>query len=227
MRMKFILSLALSLFVFTNLNAQDTNWSTSFDIGFANANGAFTSNYSASELSNLTASFGVRYMFDSRRYSLRPYGIQLKGGFTNLSGDSNSQDFETSVYHITLNGVVDIQDAFRIGDRDWPYGFNLYANLGLGVGHYTYDESAVYSDVTDGYIIDGDDFYTVNIGVTPEYNVSRNISLYLDLTYSMFGSTDFTIDGNTSVQGADVSDFDPKMFRASFGITYYIFSGYR
>ncbi|WP_127845209.1 hypothetical protein [Psychroflexus aestuariivivens] len=225
--MKFIISLTLLLFVFTNLNAQDTNWSTSFDIGFANANGSFTPNYSASELNNLTGSFGVRYMFDSRRYYLRPYGIELKGGFTNLSGDSGSEPFETSVYHITLNGVIDVQDAFKIDDRDWPYGLNLYTNLGVGAAHYTFSGDAVYSDISDGYILDGDDLITLNLGITPEFQVSRELAISLNFTYSMFASPDFTFDGNQSVQNAGVSDFDPTMFRATFGITYYIFSGYR
>jgi len=225
--MKFFI-FTFILLVFTNISAQRSglveNWSTSFDLGVASASGAYTSGYSSSELNNFSTSLGVRYLFDSDRGSYKPYGIRLKGGFTNLTGDSDSRDFETTVYHITLDGVLNIKDLLKLGFRDWPNGFNLFVNLGVGASHYNFGDDAVYSDVNDGFFLNGDDLITLNFGITPEYQISRDFSLHLDLTYSLFTTPDFSTDGNETIESIGLSkgNFDPRMFRASIGVTYYI-----
>ena len=233
--MKFFTYISI-LFIVTSLIAQnknksnlldipiqDKNWSTSFDLGLARAKGSFSPNYSSLDLSNFTASLGVRYMFDSRT-EYKPFGIQLKGGFTNLTGDSNSEDFENNVYHITLNGVIKIKDVFKVGDRDWPNGFNLYGNLGVGGSHFFFpgEEDSIASLANDGYFLDGDDLVTLNFGIIPEYKISKDLTLHLDMTYVVFLSPHFTFDGYSKVRAVGVSDFDPKMFRASIGLTYYL-----
>jgi len=220
--MRRILPLLVLALVFTGIHAQNSNWSALVDLGFANANDNFSSeDYSASDMSNLTASLGVRYMFDSRNYYVKSFGLMLKGGFTNFNGDSSSEDFQTTMYNVDLYGVVDIQNAFKIRDRNWPQNFKLYVNGGVGVGHYQLDDSSPFANVDDGYILDGDQFYTVNFGITPEYSISRKLSVYLDLTYSRFGKNDFSLDGNSNVDQADISSFEPSMLRVSFGVSYY------
>jgi OOP family OmpA-OmpF porin len=216
------------LLVFTNISAQRSgeveNWSTSFDLGVASSSGAYTSGYSSSELNNFSTSLGLRYLFDSDRGRYKPYGIRLKGGFTNLTGDNDSRDFETNVYHITLDGVLNIKDLLKLRSPDWPNGFNLFVNLGVGASHYGLGDDAVYSDVNDGYILDGDDLITLNFGITPEYEISRDFSLHIDLTYSLFTNPDFSTDGNSTIESIGLSkgNFGPRMFRASIGVTYYI-----
>jgi hypothetical protein len=164
-------------------------------------------------------------MFDSKS-EYKPFGIQLKGGFTNLSGDSNSADFENTVYHITLNGVINIKDVFKVDNSDWPSGFNIYTNLGVGGSHFSYSDEivSVGSIADDNYIFEGDDLVTLNFGITPEYEISKDFTLHLDMTYVMFLKPDFTFDGDSKVGDLDISNFDPKMFRASIGLTYFIFT---
>lgn len=219
--MKKIVLFLFLLFSLQNINAQNsTNWSTSFDIGLASANGGFTDGYSASNLDNFSVSLSGRYMFNSDRY-LRPFGVQLKGGFSNLSSNSDSQSFETKFYFLNIDGVVDIKDAFKIPDENWIKYFGLYTNLGIGIGHHTFDDSARFSGAFDSFIT-GDELFTVNLGLTPEYSISKNISIYLDLNYNLLAGSNFTTDGNRIASDLDIGAFDPSIFKSSIGITYYI-----
>jgi hypothetical protein len=52
--------------------------------------------------------------------------------------------------------------------------------------------------------------------------ISKDLTLHLDMTYVVFLSPHFTFDGYSKVRAVGVSDFDPKMFRASIGLTYYL-----
>jgi len=225
--MKFFI-FTFILLVFSNISAQRSgqaeNWSTSLELGVASSSGTYTSGYSSSALNNFSTSIGLRYLFNSERRLYKPYGIRLKGGFTNLTGDNDSRDFETTVYHITLDGVLNIKDLLKLRSPDWPDGFNLFVNLGVGASHYELWDEARYSDVDDGYIFDGDDLVTVNFGTTAEYEISTDFSLHIDLTYSLFTTPDFSTDGNSTVEsiGSSRGNFDPRMFRASIGVTYYI-----
>ena len=221
--MKKILFLFL-LFSLSTVNAQNsTNWSTSFDIGLTSANNAFTDGYSASNLNNFSVSLGGRYMFNSDKYT-KPFGVQLKGGYSNLISNSGSKDFETTYYFLNLNGVVDIQEAFIIPNRNWIRNFSLYTSLGIGVSHYTFDNSAVFSEAYNSFITGGDELFSVNLGLTPEYSLSEDVSVYLDLSYNLLAGSNFTIDGNRIASDADVNvgAFDPSIFKSSIGITYYI-----
>lgn len=227
--MKETTLLLFLLFSLSTVNAQNrttsenSNWSTSFDIGLASANGGFTDGYTASNLNNFSVSLGGRYMFNSDS-RLKPFGIQFKGGFSNLLSNASSQDFETRYYFANLNGVVNIKDTFAIPSTKWIKDFSLYTGLGIGMGHYKFDDLAVFSEAHNSFIIGGDKLFTINFSLTPEYNLSENVSVHLELNYNLLAGSNFTIDGNRIANDPDVniSAFDPSIFKSSIGITYYI-----
>ena len=172
------------------------------------SNGYFSSNPDAylGSFNFNSWSLGARYMF-SPKFGLK---LDFASDLLENSKKSESLNFKTQQYRVTIQGVV---NAARLFDIQKPLGrFNFLLHAGLQVAQRTpkLQTNPNYNHTED----DGG----LVFGVTPEVRIFKNFSAILD--YSMFLNfrQHYTWDG----QQADRSLYNlgGQMSNLSVGLTY-------
>ncbi len=178
-------------------------WSIDLGVGVHKPGRPLASGYSTNTPDFGQIDLGVRYMINDK------FGLSLEGGYNRFTEGDDSPEFESSLYRVSLEGVVNLGNF--LGFRDWTNRFGLLAHGGGGVTAMTANEP-VDLDNTD---------YMLNftVGVTPQLRLSNSIALFGDL--SIFGHVrqDRTFDG-TAPQV--LRGFDGFLVNASVGVSFYL-----
>ncbi|PRP66933.1 OmpA family protein [Nonlabens agnitus] len=178
-------------------------WSIDFGVGVHKpvrpvAGGYFTNTPSFGQ-----ADLGVRYMINDK------FGLSLEGGYGRFENDDDSNAFETQLYRVSLEGVVNAGNF--LGFKEWTNRFGLLVHGGMGVTGLKYQEPLDIEDM--------DQMLNFTVGVTPQLRLSDRIALFGDL--SIFGHVrqDRTFDGT---QPQVLRGFDGFLVNASVGASFYL-----
>lgn len=145
---------------------------------------------------------GVRYMFNEL------FGLKADFGIDRFHDADNSNDFESSLYRTSLQGVVNLGSV--LGFSDWTNRVNLLGHAGAGMGWLNYTTPG-NSDGTDklGFVV---------LGLTPQVRLGNNFALTGDVSMYVNALQNKSFDGagSTSRRG-----FNGYFMNASIGLTYY------
>lgn len=146
---------------------------------------------------------GVRYMMNDR------FGLRLGLGYNNIEGADTSNEFESSYYRSSLEGVANVGNLLNF--KSWTNTFGLLVHAG---GGYSFMK---YKSPVD---IDGKD-QMLNIigGVTPMVKLSNRVALFGDVSAIGNIRQSLTMDG-TAI--SDVRGVDGFIVNASIGLNIYL-----
>ncbi|KQC34082.1 hypothetical protein AAU57_12625 [Nonlabens sp. YIK11] len=178
-------------------------WSIDFGVGVHKPVRPFAGGYFTNTPTFGQADLGVRYMINDK------FGFSLEGGYGRIEGDDESRPFETQVYRVSLEGVVNAGNF--LGFKEWTNRFGLLAHGGMGVTGLKYQEPLDIEDM--------DQMLNFTVGITPQLRLSDRIALFGDL--SIFGHVrqDRTFDGT---QPQVLKGFDGFLVNASVGASFYL-----
>ncbi len=178
-------------------------WSIDLGVGVHKPVRPLTSGYFTDTPAFGQIDLGVRYMINDK------FGLSLEGGYNRFEEGDNSLPFESSLYRVSLEGVVNLGNF--LGFRDWTNRFGLLAHGGGGVTGLSFSEPRDIDDT--------DYMLNFTVGITPQLRLSNNIALFGDL--SIFGHVrqDNNFDG---VAPQVLRGFDGFLVNASVGVSFYL-----
>ena len=186
------------LFTLSSLltNAQDYSpWSIDLGAGIHRIGSTISPGADASLLGQ--GNFGVRYMLNER------FGVRLDLGYNSFS-ESAGNPFKSNYYRASLEGVVNVGSILNF--KSWTKKLNVLGHAGLG---------AASLNVTEPADNGGDFMIPLSFGLTPQYQLSERIALFLDFSsFIHFGQQD-NVDGGiyNAPRESNVS-----FFNTSFGV---------
>ncbi|MEO0059512.1 MAG: hypothetical protein RLZZ312_1159 [Bacteroidota bacterium] len=167
-------------------------WSLDLSAGQAKGVHPFSSGYFSSNRSQFLGNLQLNSFNLGARYMMSPkFGINFGLGYNSLKNNkaSNSLPFEMTQYRYSMQGVVNAMRLFDIQESMGRVGLLFHG--GLEATMQT-PQMGVNKDKTDynGGII---------IGVTPQYRLSKSISIFGDVSTISYYRQHQTWDGATTV----------------------------
>jgi OOP family OmpA-OmpF porin len=130
---------------------------------------------------------GVRFMINES------FGLKLDGAYNTMEDGDGSRQFESNMFRIGLQGVVNFRSILNFDS--WTQRFGLLAHAGV-------HQSWRNADTRDGLDISGgeaDHDGGLMIGFTPQFRLSNTFTIYGDYTALSNFRTQSTIDGGNRV----------------------------
>lgn len=189
-----------ALFVLTSYltNAQDYSpWSIDLGAGIHRMGSTISPSTTASLLGQ--GNFGVRYMINER------FGLRLDLGYNSFT-ESSGSPFKSNYYRASLESVVNVGNVLKFDS--WTKRFNILGHAGLG---------AASLNVTEPADNGGDFMIALGFGLTPQYQLSDRIALFLDFSsFIHFGQGD-NVDGSPNIA---TRESNVSFFNSSLGINF-------
>lgn len=178
-------------------NAQDYSpWTIDLGAGIQQAGSTVSDGYNTSTFGQ--GSFGVRYMFNER------FGLRLDLGYNSFSDAEGSLPFKSNYYRANLESVLNLGNILNFDS--WTERFNLLGHGGVGAG------SLNVTEPTDN---GGDLIFSINFGITPQYQLSDRIALFLDFNTFINFSQDQNWDGGENLAWRESN---MSLFNTSLGL---------
>lgn len=199
--MKILQSIFLTLFLITGTfhsNAQDyDHWAIDLGFGVHQVGAPLSAGYSANVLGQ--GSLGARYMFNEK------FGLRLDLGYNKFSESKNTTPFSSNYYRASIEGVVNMGNILNF--KTWTNRFNLLLHGGAGV--------AILNTIAP--VKTGDDVInTLNFGITPQFQISNRIALFLDLSSVINYNQARTFNGGAVTQNRETNI---ALFNTSIGLS--------
>lgn len=182
-------------------------WSIEANIGQNKPIRPFGNGFSSGENTNFEIisgnyhyDFGVRYMFNPN------FGLKLDGAYDFIEASDRSIPFETELYRVGLQGVVNLRSLMNF--QTWTNTFGL---LGHGGFLYSTLEPKANSIV--------DENVGFMVGITPQVRLSNHFVLTADFTYLGLVNQHLNFDGT---QAAINENLTGSMYNFSLGLTVYL-----
>ena len=154
--------LALVALVTFGAQAQEYNkWSIDLNGGVNKPVRGLTPGYRTDLFNFWTANVGVRYMANNK------FGIRLGGGYDSFKDGSESAKFESNLWNVNLQGVVNVGRVLNF--ETWTRDLGLLAHAGFG-----------YSQLNSDRLSKGDHIGFLTAGLTPQLRLSNRITLLGD-----------------------------------------------
>jgi OOP family OmpA-OmpF porin len=157
--------------------------------------------------------FGARYMFNEK------FGLKLDYAFGSMneagSTDASTGTFDTKYSRLNLQGVANIGRIMNF--ESFSRSFGLLLHGGAGIGRVNPEENE-FSEFDD-------DVYNIMFGITPQLKLTKNISIFGDISTVLNGRQTVTWDGSTAIRPAiDNGFFGPNStwWSGSLGVQFYL-----
>lgn len=201
-------------------------WTIEAVAGMAKGTKPYSSGYYSSNPDKVLGSFdfnsfglGVRYMFSPK------FGLKLDGNFETFENnkDTDSKPFKTQQLRFGIQGVVNAARLFNIEEQIGRLGLLIHG--GFSYGRFTGKlDSGIDTDIQDnGEIIGTSNYnYTENnlgvmFGVSPEFRVTKKISIIGDFSTIANFRQHFAWDGHYSQRDNNLAG---QQVVGSLGLTY-------
>jgi len=200
---KFLLILA---FIPSIILAQSSYYTNEYNKFSIELDGGLTKPYEAisdgfnSNANNIYyVGLNFRYMFNTK------FGLSADLGYNDWDmTNNNGIDFNTQYANFGINGVINIANLVDMKDTAFK-NFGFLLNAGGGWAAINYNEDFGSNDWVS----------YINLGISPIYKLSNNISLKANLSYKTNVRQNFTFDGFTEI---DSNTIDGKVITAGLGI---------
>lgn len=153
------------------------HWSLELNAGTNKPVEPFAEGYYASE-PNKFSNFGTvnHFGLGLRYMPSNIFGLKSMIGYDKIKNSSNSKEFELSLYTFTLEGVLNMGRLARF--ETFTNRLNFLAHFGVQTTYKTVDsrlgvEEGSAKKEQDGGIV---------IGLTPEFKISRRLTLFADFS---------------------------------------------
>lgn len=199
------LALATTLLTAYAATAQEETTTSSdklsleLQLGLNNPVNPVGAEYDAKSFGFFHTGLGARYMFNSS------FGGRLQTGFDNLKGSSDSKDFSTNYFRVSVEGVVNAGNVFHF--YEWTDRFSVLMHLGAGYSIMKEKESTVGAD----------NMMHALAGITPQFRLTDRWVLSLDATSiaHIYQSRTYDFSETNPKRGVD-----GYLFNLSVGIQY-------
>ncbi|MGM0634753.1 MAG: OmpA family protein [Bacteroidota bacterium] len=200
----------LSLGMYAQEEIEYNKWSVDLGAGLNKATRPMTPGFYSGTFAfdNTSFNLGVRHMFNDK------FGLKLGAGYHSMIEGDNSLPFETEMYNVSLEAVVNLGTifGFREGSADW---FNLLGHAGYGMGFMSFDD--------DAPSLEGDDSMDmIMVGLTPQVRLSDRFSLHADLTMAGTLNHDINWDGRGVPGEPSNRGFNGLFSTVSVGLSVYL-----
>lgn len=148
------------------------------------------------------ANLGVRYMVNNK------FGLRLDFGYNQFSDNDNSSPFKTNYYRATLQSVVNAGNILNF--KSWTKKINLLIHGGFGLSRLNPSEPVKRSR---------DQMTNFVVGITPQFKLSDNFALFLDVSSIGHFYQDLSFDGTTIVNRGGLNG---GIINASVGLNIYL-----
>jgi OOP family OmpA-OmpF porin len=211
---KIILSTIMAGALAIGANAQEFNkWSLEVGGGFNKPMAPLAAGYLSPTLNVGHMEFGARYMFNEK------FGLKLDYAFGSMneagSTDASTGTFDTKYSRLNLQGVANIGRIMNF--ESFSRSFGLLLHGGAGIGRVNPEENE-FSEFDD-------DVYNIMFGITPQLKLTKNISIFGDISTVLNGRQTVTWDGSTAIRPAiDNGFFGPNStwWSGSLGVQFYL-----
>jgi OOP family OmpA-OmpF porin len=211
---KIILSTIMAGALAIGANAQEFNkWSLEVGGGFNKPMAPLAAGYLSPTLNVGHMEFGARYMFNEK------FGLKLDYAFGSMneagSTDASTGTFDTKYSRLNLQGVANIGRIMNF--ESFSKSFGLLLHGGAGIGRVNPEENE-FSEFDD-------DVYNIMFGITPQLKLTKNISIFGDISTVLNGRQTVTWDGSTAIRPAiDNGFFGPNStwWSGSLGVQFYL-----
>lgn len=174
----------LASLAFIGVQAQEdkdyNKWSVDFNGGFNKPTTPMTTGYHTNDLNLWGANAGVRYMFNNK------FGFRLGGGYDSFTNSDNSQKFDSSLWNVNLQGVVNVGRALNF--EEWTSDLGLLLHAGGGYGQLNSDDLSSADPL--GFLV---------VGLTPQVRISNRVTFLLDGSIYMTSKQDYAYDTKSQV----------------------------
>ena len=201
-------------------------WTIEAVAGMTKGTKPYSSGYYSSNPDKVLGSFdfnsfglGVRYMFSPK------FGLKLDGSFETFENnkDTDSKPFKTQQLRFGIQGVVNAARLFNIEEQIGRLGLLIHG--GFSYGRFTGKlDSGIDTDIQDnGEIIGTSNYnYTENnigvmFGVSPEFRITRKLSIIGDFSTIANFRQHFAWDGHYSQRDNNLAG---QQVVGSIGLTY-------
>lgn len=195
-------------------NAQEFNkWSLEVGGGFNKPMAPLAAGYLSPTLNVGHMEFGARYMFNEK------FGLKLDYAFGSMneagSTDASTGTFDTKYSRLNLQGVANIGRIMNFESFSRSFGLLLHGGAGIG---WVNPEENEFSEFDD-------DVYNIMFGITPQLKLTKNISIFGDISTVLNGRQTVTWDGSKAIRPAiDNGFFGPNStwWSGSLGVQFYL-----
>lgn len=201
-------------------------WTIEAVAGMAKGTKPYSSGYYSSNPDKVLGSFdfnsfglGVRYMFSPK------FGLKIDGNFETFENnkDTDSKPFKTQQLRFGIQGVINAARLFNIEEQIGRLGLLIHG--GFSYGRFTGKlDSGIDTDIQDnGEIIGTSNYnYTENnlgvmFGVSPEFRVTKKISIIGDFSTIANFRQHFAWDGHYSQRDNNLAG---QQVVGTIGLTY-------
>ncbi|WP_438969464.1 OmpA family protein [Nonlabens sp.] len=188
----------------SNENSTFKQWSLDLAGGVHMPVSLFTPGYFTNTPDLFQMDLGIRYMVNEK------FGFNLDLGYNRFEGDTESLDFQTNYYRVTLEGVVNARNLIGLDAISERLGLLVHGGMGVS--------GLDYSSSND----DLDHMLNFQAGITPEYRITNAISVFADLSVIGHVRQDRAFDGFSV---SETRGFDGMLVNASVGISFALGEG--
>lgn len=231
--MKKITLLSLLLISSLSINAQDkptsdyNHWTIEATVGQAKGVKPYTTGYFSSDSRTFFGKPQANSFTVAGRYMFGPkFGLKLAFHYEDLKPikDNESLPYEMQMMGLSFQGVVNLNRLFNIEDN--LKRFNLLAHAGIKVDRMTsktQDFAGTYNIPASKHNYGRTEYDGgLVVGATPQYRISKKMSVLLDVTVQNNYRQHFNWDGSYS----DASNnLNGQMVTTSLGLTYSLGKG--
>lgn len=201
--MKNLITFVATVAIILGVQAQDYNkWSLDVKAGMNKPVTSFsmTPGYRTTTPSIGNIGAGFRYMFNNK------FGIRLGADYNSFKNADDSKKFKASSIDINLQAVNNMGRVMNF--EKWTKNFTLLTHFGVGVGLLSGDK-----------LTEMDQVVSLHAGITPQFKLSKKMSLYLDVAVQMNGMQDKTFDTYSKANGIGLQGFN---YTAALGLNFYL-----
>ena len=181
-------------------NNDYNKWSIELDGGFNKPQRPMGAGAYTEIVSPYVVNLGARYMFNNK------FGLKADFGYNSFQEESGSVDFDTKLYRVAVQGVINAGRVLNF--EDWTKTIGLLLHAGVGVAQLE-DQNSAGKDKIGNFIG----------GVTGQIRLSDRFALTGDFTTIVTAKQDLNFDGS-NFNGT--SGLQGILFTGTAGLTYYL-----
>ncbi len=181
-------------------NNDYNKWSIELDGGFNKPQRPMGAGAYTEIVSPYVVNLGARYIFNNK------FGLKADFGYNSFQEETGSVDFDTKLYRVAVQGVVNAGRVLNF--EDWTKTIGLLLHAGVGVAQLE-DENSAGKDRMGNFIG----------GVTGQIRLSDRFALTGDFTTIVTAKQDLNFDGS-NFNGTN--GLQGILFTGTAGLTYYL-----
>lgn len=208
-KLLFTILTITSAFSFQSLSQNDAGINLGLNVG--TSLGGFYNSEEVTSGPGLNVQASAGYMFNNL------YGARAVIGFNTFNTSSIASDVTNSSLTIrtSVEGVLRVSQLAGFGTDK----FDLDFHAGFGIASHSnssWKETRIEGgyEFSDPLFKGNDDMINIPIGLTPQYHLSEQLSLNLDLSYILLMKRDWDLDYSVKHEGVD------GLFAISLGVIF-------